>query len=176
MTIVTDCGHQFESKLWHNLMVLLDSRRTRTTAYHPQCNRIVERFHRQLKAALKAQPNPASWMDALPLVLLGIRTTVKEDLSATAAEMVYGTTLRLPGEFFQSSDSMSVIDPTDYVSQLKTHMQYVRPTPPRTAQRNTYLMHWLRLLVFVRRDAIRKPLQSQYEGPYPVFELTSFSN
>ena len=64
---------------------------------------MVERFHRQLKAALKAQPQPDSWMDTLPLVLLGVRTALKEDISSTAAEMVYGTTLRLPGEFFTPS-------------------------------------------------------------------------
>ena len=62
-------------------------------AYHPQTNGMVERFHCQLKAALKAQPNPHFWMDILPLVLLSIRTSLKEDISATAAEMVYGTTL-----------------------------------------------------------------------------------
>ncbi len=61
---------------------------------------MVERFHRQLKAALKAQPQPTAWMDTLPLILLGIRTALKEDVSATTAEMVYGTTLRLPGEVF----------------------------------------------------------------------------
>jgi hypothetical protein len=133
---------------------------------------MVERFHRQLKAALKVQPNPASWVDTLPLVLLGIRTTVKEDLSATVAEMVYGTTLRLPEEFFQSSDSKAMIDPTDYVSQLKTHMQCVRPTPPRTVQRNTRVPQALATAthVFVRHDTTRKPLQSQYDGPYPVLE------
>ena len=37
------------------------------------------------------------------------------------------------------SDSKSIIDPTDYVSQLKTHMQCVRLTPPRTVQRNTHV-------------------------------------
>ena len=124
-------------------MILLGSQRARTTAYHPQTNGMVERFHRQLKAALKAQPNPASWVDALPLVLLGIRTALKEDLSATAAEMVYGTMLRLPGEFFQPSDSKSIIDSTDYVLQLKSHMKRVRPTPPRTVQRNTRIPHAL---------------------------------
>ena len=61
---------------------------------------MVERFHRQLKAALKAQPNPDAWIETLPLILLGIHTALKEDLKATTAEMVYGTTLRLPGEFF----------------------------------------------------------------------------
>ena len=57
-TIVTDRGRQFESQLWTNLMSLLGSKRSRTTSYHPQTNGMVERFHRQLKAALKAQPNP----------------------------------------------------------------------------------------------------------------------
>ena len=36
--------------------------------YPPQTNNIVEIFHHQLKAALKAQPSPHLWMDALPLV------------------------------------------------------------------------------------------------------------
>ena len=76
-TIVTDRGRQFESKLWQALMSLLGSKRARTTAYHPQSNGLVERFHRQLMAALKAQLNPSSWMDALPLVLLGIRTALR---------------------------------------------------------------------------------------------------
>ena len=61
-TIVTDCGRQFESHLWSNLMALLGTKRSRTTSYHPQANGMVERFHRQLKAALKAQPNPDVWM------------------------------------------------------------------------------------------------------------------
>ena len=41
-------------------MTLLGSKRARTTAYHPQTNGMVERFHQQLKAALKAQPQPDS--------------------------------------------------------------------------------------------------------------------
>ena len=74
--------------------MFLNSKRTSIT-YHPQLNGMVEHFHRQLKAAQKAQTQPDSWMDALPLVLLGIRTTLKEDISSTVAEMVYGTTLHL---------------------------------------------------------------------------------
>ena len=61
---------------------------------------MVERFHRHLKTGLKARLTNGNWVDELPVVLLGIRTTLKEDLSCSAAEMVYGTTLRLPGDFF----------------------------------------------------------------------------
>ena len=173
-TIVTDRGRQFESQLWNALMTLLGSKRARTTAYHPQANGMVERFHRQLKAALKAHPNPTSWMDALPLALLGIRTALKEDISSTAAEMVYGTNLRLPGEFFTPSSTPSLPDPSDYVSQLRTHMQHIRPPLPRPSQRNSHVNESLSTAthVFIRRDAVRKPLQPPYDGPYSVLKRT----
>ena len=171
-TIVTDRGRQFESQLWNTLMTLLGSKRARTTAYHPQTNGMVERFHRQLKAALKAQPQPDSWMDALPLVLLGIRTALKEDISSAAAEMVYGTTLRLPGEFFTPSQISSLPDPADYVSNLRTHMQTIRPSPPRPTEWNSHIIDGLSTAthVFIRHDAVRKPLQPPYDGPYPVIK------
>lgn len=57
-TLTTDRGRQFESALWRELMQLLGTTRCRTTAYHPSANGLVERFHRQLKASLKAQPDP----------------------------------------------------------------------------------------------------------------------
>ena len=173
-TIVTDRGRQFESKLWQALMSLLGSKRARTTAYHPQSNGLVERFHRQLKAALKAQLNPSSWMDALPLVLLGIRTALKEDTSSTTAEMVYGTTLRLPGEFFTPSSTPALSDPSDYVSQLKAHMRRIRPPLPRPTNYNSQVSNTLANAthVFVRRDAVKKPLQPPYDGPFEVVKRT----
>ena len=78
-------------------MEFLGCKRIRTTSYHPIANGIIERFHRQLKSSIKACHNPIIWTESLPLILLGIRTTLKEDLHCTTAELVYGTTLRLPG-------------------------------------------------------------------------------
>ena len=98
--ITTDRGSQFESSLFTSLTQLLGIQRCRTTAYHPQANGMVERFHRQLKSSLKAYLNTSSWSENLPLVLLGLRSAVKEDLQHSVAEFVFGTTLRLPGQFF----------------------------------------------------------------------------
>jgi len=94
LRITTDQGRQFESQLFRQLSVLTGSKHLHTTAYHPQANGLVERFHRQLKAAIKCHNNNR-WTESLPTILLGIRAAWREDLGTTAAELVYGETLRL---------------------------------------------------------------------------------
>ena len=110
--MTTDRGRQFESALWKQFTQLLGTKHLRTTAYHPIANGLIERFHRHLTAALKAQPHPERWTEAL---LLGIRTAMKDDIHCTAADLVYGTSLRLPGEFFTPRSDATNIDPTSYV-------------------------------------------------------------
>ena len=100
LTITSDQGRQFESGLWCELMHLLGTMRHSTIAYHSQSNGLVERFHQQFKDGLKARLAGSHWVNELPVVLLGIRASVKVDLSCTPAELVYGTTLWLPGDFF----------------------------------------------------------------------------
>ena len=56
----TDKGIQFDANLWNELMRLLGSKRIHTTAYHPSSNGLVERFHWQLKASLRAHANPSN--------------------------------------------------------------------------------------------------------------------
>ena len=52
-----------------------------------------------------------TWLLDLPLVLLGIRSALKVDLKCSTAELVYGTTLRLPGDFFLSSPTVATTVP-----------------------------------------------------------------
>ena len=174
-TITTDRGAQFESSLWTELMRLLGTQRIRTTAYHPIANGLVERFHRQLKSALKCLPDTTHWTKALPLVLLGIRTTIKQDLKCTPAELVYGTTLRLPGEFF-TTNTTNISDPSTYVTHLKTFMQQIQPVSTRHHQhRRTYVNTDLSAcpFVFVRYDGVKRSLQAPYDGPFRVVKRTN---
>ena len=51
----TNREQQFESGLFRRLSESFEIRYLRTMAYHPQANGMVERFHHQLKAAIKCQ-------------------------------------------------------------------------------------------------------------------------
>ena len=170
-TITTDQGRQFESALWRELVLLLSTKRIRTTAYHPRSNGLVERLHRQLKAAIRTYPHPQHWTDILPLVLLGIRTALKTDLQCSAAELVYGTSLRLPGEFVAPTSSRD--DQSSYVKQLRDFMQTLRYTTPRgSSEGKSYVPRDLSSCshVLVRCDFPRTTLQCPYEGPFLVVE------
>ena len=165
-TVTTDCGRQFEFILWQQLMQLLGFKCIRTTSYYPIVNGLIERFHKQLKASLKCSSNAVKWTDTLLLVLLGICTTVKDDLQCTTAELVYGTTLCLPGEFFNST-SNSCDDPASYVTKLKASMSRVKPPPVRTQlQDNTHVSNYLLdcTHVFVRTDKVYDHLKLVHSG------------
>ena len=130
-TITMDRGAQFESKLWDNLCNQFRIIRNRTTSYHPQSNGMVKRFHRQLKAAIMAHESPNQWTTTLPAVLLGVRSAVKELLGRSAAEIIYGMPLRLPGEFTQKYTVDAHTDLDSYSDKLQVAMSLLRLCPPR---------------------------------------------
>ena len=171
LRITTDQGRQFESHLFRQLSALTGASHLHTTAYHPAANGMVERLHRQLKAALMCHSNDR-WTQVLPTVLMGIRASHKEDLQATPAEMVYGDTIRLPGEFLHAgTESLTARTPSDFVEELREHFRALRPTPgSRHGERKTFVFKELDTAshVFIRHDATRRPLQQPYDGPYKV--------
>ncbi|XP_055928532.1 uncharacterized protein LOC129959669 [Argiope bruennichi] len=143
-------------------------KRIRSSPYHPLANGLIEEFHRPLKAALKAY-NTDQWSAALPTLLLGFRSVFKEDLQATTAELVYGKSLRLPGEFFDPTPGDAL--PKQLVEDLKHHFATMRPVPTSCHGQRTIFVHpHLNECshVFVRHDGVRKPLQAPYDGPYKV--------
>ena len=170
-TLTTDRGAQFESRLFSEFCRRFGIRRLRTTAYHPAANGMVERFHRQLKSALRSQPNPVDWSENLALVLLGIRSSLKPDLGSSAAELVYGTPLRLPGEFFSSAD-LTVPDPSSFLSRLRQFSRSLRPVEPRPPPSSRVFYVPAALVdcthVYVRVDSVRQPLATPYDGPFRV--------
>ena len=106
--------------------------------------------------------------------MLGIRTVVKSDLGCSAAEFVYGTTLKLPSQFVTPSHLDSNLDPSDYVHRLKRYMRDIQPQPTRPQNKQTQIHPNLETCshVFVRCDSVRKSLQPPYNGPFRVLKRT----
>lgn len=170
--ITTDQGRQFESSLFNELTQLLGVKRIHTTSYHPQANGCIERWHRTFKAALMCAES-MKWTEKMPLVLLGLRNTFKEDLNATPSELVYGQGLSLPADLFQDLSASQVVNPSSFVDRLKSHMQSLKP--PSTVHHTTDKPYVAKDLstcshVFVRDDSVKPPLKQPYSGPYQVLD------
>lgn len=171
ITITTDQGRQFESDLFHQLTKRLGITKIHTTPYHPQANGQIERWHRCLKSALTASNNSANWVNGLPMVMLGLRTAVREKSGISPAQMTYGATLRLPADFFAETGKTSVSDAV-YVTQLTNTMRTLRGESRLNTSRKCFVHKELSTCdyVFLRRDMIKKSLTAPYEGPYKVLK------
>ena len=167
--LITDQGRQFESYIFKQVLRYLGTTRNRTTAYHPQSNGLCERFHRRLKDALRAAQT-TRWVDALPVILLTLRATAREDEKHSPAQVVFGEDLRLPNQFQETPREEPSLS---FLPALQQWVTEQVPTPTR--QQPTYQTHWPPSLkaapyLFLRRDAHTSPLECKYSGPYEVLQ------
>ena len=172
--VITDRGTQFESELFAELSKLVGFHRLRTTSYHPQCNGLIERCHRTIKTAITARKE--SWLTALPVVLLAIRSTPNES-GFSPFTATTGTNLLIPRIMVNDTDTTvmthsMVADLARHMSSLdvdsfslgkihSSHKSYI----PKDLQ--TCSDVWLRV------DRVRKPLEAPYMGPYKVLRRTT---
>jgi hypothetical protein len=168
--LTSDRGVQFTSSLWAAVMSRLGIKQKLTTAFHPQSNGAIERFHRRLKDSLRARLANADWPLHLPWVLLGLRAAPREDSGLSAAELVFGAPLSLPGQFLSAAEPL----PQQFLEQLRSGVPCVAPLPqspddeaqavPSTLSSAAY--------VYVRSPPAATGLTPSYRGPYLVIKRT----
>lgn len=157
--MTSDQGPQFTSRLWSACAESLGVQLHRTSAYHPQANGMVERWHRSLKSSLRARLQGPDWVAQLPWTMLGLRAAVKSDLDASPADLVFRHSPALPGEFVrrgvvQLPDPFVVRGPFHHAAPPTTDLTRLRGA--------TY--------VYLRVDAHRSPLERPYQGPFRVLQ------
>jgi hypothetical protein len=164
--ITSDRGSQFCSSVWDSFRRRLGIKSRLTTPYHPQSNGAVERFHRHLKEALQARLAGSNWIDHLPWVMLGLRATPREDSGVSAAELVYGAPLALPGQFLSIAEPPTAV----FVQQLRSSLPCVADqvgsgqatsTPPDSTLQSA-------AFVYVKSPPLAAGLTPYYRGPYCV--------
>ncbi|XP_064479243.1 uncharacterized protein LOC135392464 [Ornithodoros turicata] len=152
--ITTHRGRQFESKLFQDDLHFLGC--------HPCSNGLVERLHRQIKTALRCCPDPSSWVDNIPSILLGLRSAVKTDLECSPAELVYGASLHVPGEFLGTPSLGSAPLAAASLDGIREAIRALQPTPiglPASISPFVFKDIHSSTHVFIRNDATRAPLQ-----------------
>ena len=170
ITITSDQGTNFESNLFRNLLTMLGTEKLRTTAYHPQANALVERFHRTLKASLRASldASDGDWVERLPLILLTLRTAVREGELYSPAQTVFGTDIRLPADLISPQHSQP-LDITQYTDRLITIMHNVPAIKTRPCTRDSYLDPHLQTCTHVLvKNETKRGLQPVYNGPFQI--------
>ena len=171
--ITTDRGSQFLSAVWTQLLDVWGIQHNTTTAYHPQANGMVERLHRRLKESLMALcgDDRHSWFWRLPMALLALRTTLKPDIDASPAELVYGEGLAVPGDLLPSLPTNLNSQRQNTLANLRLEVE--RLQPKQTSAHHIPHVHIPEDLksathVMIRRGGVNPPLTQPYEGPFRV--------
>ncbi len=113
--IQSDQGSNIISRVFRKVMKELNIKHCVSSAYHPQSQGVLERFHQTLKSMLRTYclEYEKDWDEEVPLLLFAVRNTVQESLGFSPAELVFGHSPRGPLKMLQEqllSQSHSVTD------------------------------------------------------------------
>lgn len=126
--IQSDQGSNFMSTVFSQVMRELSVKHKVSSAYHPESQGALERFHQTLKSMLKkfCVESNKEWDEGLPLLLFAIRETTQESLGFSPAELVFGHTvrgpLRLLRETWLSDKPGPMHSVLDYVSSFRERL------------------------------------------------------
>lgn len=96
--VQTDQGTNFLSKVFKENLKSLGISHAVSSAYHPESQGALERWHQTLKGMLKkfCYETKKDWDEGVPFALFAIRDTKQESLGFSPTELVFGRNVRGP--------------------------------------------------------------------------------
>ncbi|BHF62433.1 hypothetical protein SprV_0200541500 [Sparganum proliferum] len=122
ISLYSDCGANFESRLVRDVCDLLQIHKTHTTPAHPEGNGQVERTNRTIINLLKAfaeDHNPHNWDVRLPYAMMAYRCTVHTSTGYAPFFMLTGRHFRLPSDSQLPLPICDNYQPDAYVLELQ---------------------------------------------------------
>uniref|UniRef100_A0A3Q3SYM0 Gypsy retrotransposon integrase-like protein 1 n=1 Tax=Mastacembelus armatus TaxID=205130 RepID=A0A3Q3SYM0_9TELE len=184
--IQSDQGSNFMSKIFAQVMSELKIKHQTSSAYHPESQGALERFHQTLKNMIRkfCTESNREWDEGLPLLLFAVRETCQESLGFSPADLVFGHTvrgpLRLLCETWLSDKPSPEMNLLDYVSSFKERLHHACDVAHESLSKAQSKMkdHYdkksvTRIFqpgdrVLVLLPIVGSRLQAKFSGPYVV--------
>lgn len=127
--LLSDRGANLLAHVMQDVCELLGVRKLNTTAYHPQCDGMVERLNRTLKTMLRKHVAKfhGQWDRFLPGVLWAYRNTPHESTKEKPSFLLFGIDLKSPTEAsLLPPDSLTPTDLGSYREELMLSLSPAR--------------------------------------------------
>ena len=113
LAIHSDQGREFESELWKQLCLKLGINKTRTNAYRPQSDGMVERFNRTLISELTCVVNKHldDWDEYIPYITHAYNSTPHSTTNCSPNLLVFGTEITMPPDLVYGNPNIPPLDP-----------------------------------------------------------------
>ncbi|XP_047478502.1 uncharacterized protein LOC125031660 [Penaeus chinensis] len=193
--IQCDKGSNFTSDLFQKVLELLGISQQMSTAYHPQSQGCLERFHQTLKSMLKKYclETGNSWDENIHFLLFALRECPQESLGYSPFELLYGRQIRGPlkvlkDQWFSDSSAPPNQTVASYIDNLRAKLSEARKlalSNLHNVQIKMKSSHDLKsqTRVFSPGDKVLlflpipgNPLKSKFIGPYVVSHKVSDYN
>ena len=175
LQILTDQGTQFESQLFCEMCHLLDISKTRTSAYHPQSDGMVERFNRTLASMLSlfVKDHQRDWDVHVPMVMMAYCSTIQETTSVSPNKMMMGREVNMPIDllFGGPLEAKEATYGSEYVAELQERQKklYDLKTTSQGYKRGQFV--WV--YTPCKKKGLSPKLQKYWYGPFLVINKLS---
>lgn len=186
--VPSDQGSNFMSKVSQQVMQQLGTEHRPSSAYHPESQGALERFHGTLKSMLRAYclEFRNDWDEGVPLVLFAAREVVQESLGFSPNELVFGHRVRGPMSLLKEKlleeDSSSQVNLLKHVSAFRHRLRRACEIAGENLKRTqTKMKVWYDRKarcrsfevgdqVLILLPVVGSPLEARFSGPYTVEE------
>ncbi|XP_033761567.1 uncharacterized protein LOC117343335 [Pecten maximus] len=183
-SIQSDQGSNFMSTVFQQVLYQLGIQQFKSSAYHPESQGALERFHQTLKNMIRTYclEYEKDWDTGIHMLLFSARESVQESLGYSPFELVFGRKVRGPlkllkEKWLEESTDTNLLEYVTNFKQKLVRAREIASTNLKASQRKmkTWYDKNARSRVFEPGEMVLvllpvpgHSLQARYHGPYEV--------